>query len=114
MNKAHFEKFRADLHGFNYYYEDEVAAGTEVILSIPPVTANKRSVNDIGWMVECDNDADVDAVSVFGTLSSKPESETAIWQELTPGEDVNKTLSGMKVSNGSASPCKVCIRVILC
>lgn len=112
--KTGFENFRADLHGFNYYYEKEVPADTTIILKVPVVSANKRSVSDIGWMVECDNDADTENVVVSGTLSSDPCGDTAMWQELMPGEDANKTLSGIKISNKSANPCRVCVRVILC
>ena len=108
-----FKKFKPDLHGFNYYYEGTVEGGDTVILEIPAVTANKRSVNDIGWMYWCENDTDADKIVVSGTLSERPDT-TDMWQKLVAGEDANKTMSGIKIENNSANPCKVCVRVILC
>ena len=107
-----FKKSHGDLYGFNFCYEDEIPADTSVMLKVPPVTANKRSVNDIGWMVQCD-DADANSVFVKGTLSSNV-NEDSIWQDLIPGEDVNKTISGIMITNNGSSPCKAVIRAILC
>lgn len=114
MKTKDFKKSHGDLYGFNYCFEEKVPSDTTVILKLPLVTANKRSVSDIGWMVGCETDSDADLISVSGTLSSNPLGSDAMWQELIPGEDVNKTLSGIKVSNGSTRECSVCIRVILC
>lgn len=107
-----FKKSHGDLYGFNFCYEDEIPAETSVMLKVPLVTANKRSVNDIGWMVECADD-DADSVFVRGTLSSNVD-ENAIWQNLIPGEDVNKTISGIMITNNGRNPCNAVIRVILC
>ena len=107
-----FKKSHGDMYGFNYCYEDEIPAATSVMLKVPLVTANKRSVNDIGWMVECTDD-DADSVFVKGTLSSNV-NEDSIWQDLVPGEDVNKTISGIMITNNGGSSCKAVVRVILC
>ena len=107
-----FSKSHGDMYGFNYCYEDEIPAGTSVILKLPLVTANKRSVNDIGWMVQCGDD-DADSVFVKVTLSSNV-NEDSIWQDLIPGEDINKTISGIMITNNGSKPCKAVIRVILC
>ena len=113
MINGEFKKSHGDLYGFNHCFEGNIPAGETVILRVPPVTANKRGVNDIGWMVECASDADAEFVSVSGTLSSTV-NEGSIWQELIPGEDVNKTLSGIKITNGGVGACRAVVRVILC
>lgn len=100
------DKFKNDSRGFNFVYEKELAADETVIIDMPPVTPNKRGVNEIGWQTDGD-------VTIYGTLSSKPESDTALWQEIKENDTVNKTVSAIKVVNGGAA-CNIAIRVIMC
>lgn len=100
------DKFKKVTNGFNFVYEKEFAANESVILAMPPVSPNKRGVNDIGWQTDGD-------VTVYGTLSSDPESEKALWQEIKDSDEVNKTVSAIKIVNGG-SACSIVIRAILC
>lgn len=100
------DKFERVTNGFNFVYEKELAANETVIVDMPTVSPNKRGVNDIGWQTDGD-------VTIYGTLSSKPESDTALWQEIKESDEVNKTVSAIKVVNSGAA-CKVAIRVIMC
>lgn len=93
-------------NGFNFVYEKELEANETVILDMPAVSPNKRSVNDIGWQTDGD-------VTLYGTLSSDPESEKALWQEIKESDEVNKTVSAIKIVNGG-SACSIVIRAILC
>lgn len=99
------EKFKRTNSGFNFIYEKELAAGETVILETPEVSPNKRGVNDIGWQTDGD-------VTLYGTLSSEPESASAIWQEIPAESEVNKTVSALKIVNNGAA-CRVVVRVIL-
>lgn len=99
------QEFKRTTNGFNFVYEDELEANGTVILKMPPVSPNKRGINDIGWQSDGD-------IKLFGTLSSEPESEDALWQEIKDGEEVNKTVYALKVVNNGAA-CKVAIRAIL-
>ena len=99
------QEFKRTTNGFNFVYEDELEANGTVILKMPPVSPNKRGINDIGWQSDGD-------ISLVGTLSSEPESEDALWQEIKDGEEVNKTVYALKVVNNGAA-CKVAIRAIL-
>ena len=99
------QEFKRTTNGFNFVYEDELEANGTVILKMPPVSPNKRGINDIGWQSDGD-------ISLFGTLSSEPESDNALWQEIKDGEEVNKTVYALKVVNNGAA-CKVAIRAIL-
>ena len=99
------QEFKRTTNGFNFVYEDELEANGTVILKMPPVSPNKRGINDIGWQSDGD-------ISLFGTLSSEPESDDALWQEIKDGEEVNKTVYALKVVNNGAA-CKVVIRAIL-
>lgn len=93
-------------NAFNFVFERELEANSEIIVEMPIVSPNKRGINDIGWQTDGDN------VKLFGTLSGKPESENALWQEIKENEDVNKTVSAIKIVNGGDA-CRIAIRAIL-
>lgn len=99
------DAFRKTTNGFNYVYEKALAANETVFLKMPAVSANKRGINDIGWQTDGD-------VTLYGTLSSKPTSETALWQTIEDNDDVNKTISAIKIVN-NAEACNIVIRAIL-
>ncbi len=106
-----FRNSRGDHYGFNYYFETVLDADEGVIIPMPGVTPNKRSVNDIGIMV------DNDEAMIYGSLS--PDAEVndgadALWQELCLTGDINKVISAIKVENPTENPCRVAIRVIMC
>lgn len=98
-------EFKRTTNGFNYIFEKELAANETVILKMPDVSPHKRGVNDIGWQTDGD-------VTLYGTLSSDPESDNALWQEIKDGDEVNKTVSAFKIVNGS-SACSIVIRAIM-
>lgn len=100
------EKFKKVTNGFNFIYEKSLKANETVILSMPPVSPNKRGINDIGWQTDGD-------ITIYGTLSSNPESASALWQEIKENDEVNKTVSALKIVNGGAA-CNIAIRVIMC
>ena len=97
--------FTRTTNAFNYIFERDLAANEEVILKMPVVSPNKRGINDIGWQSDGD-------VKLYGTLSSNPEGEGTMWQEILPDDEVNKTVFAIKIVNGS-SACKIAIRAIL-
>lgn len=100
------KSFKRTTNAFNYVFEYDLKANEEVILKMPTVSPNKRGINDVGWQTDGD-------ISLYGTLSSRPESDDALWQEIKESEEINKTVSAVKVlNNGDA--CKVVIRVIMC
>lgn len=92
--------------GFNYVYERVLAPKEERIVKMPPISANKRGINDIGWQSD-------GKVTLYGTLSSRPESDKALWQEIQECDDINKTVTAIKIVNGG-SACNIVIRAILC
>ena len=111
ISTGRFKNSRGDHYGFNYYFEAELEPNTGVVVAIPEVTPNKRSVNDIGWMITNQN------AKIYGTLSPNPENdvEKALWQEVYPNNDINKVVSGIMVKNFDTSrSCRVLIRVIMC
>ncbi len=99
------DSFKRTTNGFNYVYERKLAAGETRYLKMPTISPNKRGINDIGWQTDGD-------VTLFGTLSSKPESAVALWQEILSHDDVNKTVSALKIQN-NGSACTIIIRAIL-
>lgn len=103
------ERFMNDStgHGFSYVFERVLGAGEIVIVKMPPISPNKRGVNDIGWQADGD-------VTLCGTLSRKPEDGAALWQEIEVGDEINKTVSAIKIKNNSDKECSVVIRALLC
>lgn len=98
--------FKNEGNGFNYIYEKYIEPNEERILKMPVVSANKRGVNDIGFLYE-------EGITLYATLARKPESETAIWQEIQPFDEVNKTTAFIKIVNTGKQKAKVNIRAIL-
>ena len=99
-------EFRKVTNGFNFIFEKDLAAHESVIVKMPPVSSNKRGINDIGWQTNGN-------LKLYGTLSRNPESVKALWQEINERDDVNKTVSAIKIVNGD-SACNIAIRVIMC
>lgn len=100
------DKFRKVTNGFNFIYERELAANETIIVEMPIVSPNKRGINDIGWQTDGD-------VTLYGTLSSEPESGKALWQLINDRDEVNKTVSAIKIVN-SGSACSITIRALFC
>lgn len=99
------QEFKRTTNGFNFVFEKELESNETVILKMPPVSSNKRGFNDIGWQSDGD-------VKLYGTLSRNPEGSKALWQEINPLDEVNRTVSALKIINEGAS-CSVVVRVLL-
>lgn len=94
-------------YGFNYYYERKLNKDESVIVKMPRVSPNKRGINDIGWQT------DGSAVTIYGTIANNPEkSANVIWQEIEPLDEINKTVTALKIVN-AGSTCTVLVRAIL-
>ena len=98
------DKFKKGENGFNYVYEKTLKPFEERIVKLPSVSSNKRGINDIGWVATGE-------VALYGTLSARPDKED-IWQQIIDRDEINKTVSALKVVNGGAE-CKLIIRVIM-
>ena len=97
--------FKNTTNGFNYIFEKDLAPNEELLLKMPCVSANKRGFNDIGWQASRN-------VDLYGTLALNPRSERAIWQKIEPYDEVNKTISALKIVNGP-DECSIVIRALL-
>ena len=95
---------KANFNGFNFIFERHLKPHEEVIIKMPPVSANKRGINDIGWQSDGE-------VTLYGTLSNNPE-KTKLWQQIIDRDEVNKTIYALKVVNGQTE-CDIIIRAIL-
>ena len=98
-------QFRRVTDGFNFVYEKALSANETVILEMPKVSPHKKGVNDIGWQSD-------GYVTLYGTLSEDPYADTALWQKIEEGDEINKTVSALKIINNGSS-CNVAVRAIL-
>ena len=103
MKILEFERHHTS--AFNYVFEKDLKANETVIVKMPVVSANKRGVNDIGWI--CNGD-----VTLLGTFAKDPKSEKALWQEIRDNDEVNKTTSALKIVN-NGTDCRIEMRAIL-
>lgn len=91
--------------GFSYVFERDLKEGDEIIVKMPVVSANKRGINDIGWLTNGN-------VTLRGTLAKNPKSDKALWQEIREYDEVNKVTSAVKIKNNGGA-CRIEMRVIL-
>jgi hypothetical protein len=102
MNLYEFD--RTGTTGFNFVFEKDLKANETIIVKMPAISANKRGINDIGWLSDGN-------VTLYGTLAKNPKSEKALWQEIRVNDEVNKVTSAIKiVNNGDA--CRIEMRAI--
>ena len=83
---------------------------------MPPVSANKRGINDIGWLsdaeVEIDeNGNEIPKLRLYGTLAKNPRDGESLCQEIRVNDEVNKTVSALIIVN-SGKACRIEIRAI--
>lgn len=109
---------RTSSNGFNFVFRQDIQAGEIIIVKMPPVSANKRGINDIGWI----SDAELDTsdpenpqpkIRLYGTLAESPRDAEALIQEIGANDEVNKTTSAVIVKNTGEKACRIEMRAIL-
>jgi len=89
---------------YSYYLEKPLNANETVIIGIPEVSPNKRSVRSIGYSGD-------DTIALYATISADPDN-TAQWAQVPLGNDINLSTTAIKVVNG-VNATTFSIRVIL-
>ncbi len=97
--------FTQTTNAFNFVFEKDLKANEVVIVKMPRVSANKRGVNDIGWMSDGD-------VTLYGTFSKNAKSEKALWQEIREHDEINKVTSALAIVN-HGDACRIEMRALL-
>lgn len=92
---------------FDYSAYITLEAGVTEYIEIPKVSINKKGVIDIGWQSE-------DGITLYGTLSENYNAEDTLWDEMSDGEEVNRTIRCIKAVNTAEMSQHLYIRVILC
>ena len=119
LSKVKVQGFkRTSSNGFNFVFRGEVKPNDIIIVKMPPVSANKRGINDIGWI----SDAPLDltnplypqqTIRLYGTLAENPKDGEALIQEIGANDEVNKTTSAVIVRNTGTEKCRIEMRAIL-
>ena len=99
-------EFERTTTGFSFVFEKDIAAGETIIVKMPRISANKRGVNDIGWMSDGN-------VTLWGTFSENPKSPKALWQEIREHDEVNKTTAAVKIKNNDNVSRRIEMRAVL-
>lgn len=100
------EYFKKENNAFSFVYDKKIPAKQTVYLKMPAVTPNKRGVNDIGFAYE-------EGITLYATLAADPLDDNAIWQEIMPFDEINKTVSYIKIKNDASGAARVNIRALL-
>ena len=100
-----YEFDRTGTTGFNFVFEKDLKANETIIVKMPAISANKRGINDIGWLSDGD-------ITLYGTLAKNPKSDKALWQEIREHDEVNKVTAAIKIVNNGGA-CRVEMRAIL-
>ena len=99
--------FKNTTSGFNYIFDDVVPEGETLLLKMPPVTAHKRGINDIGFMAD-------ENITIYATILERPNvDDENDWQEIQDFDEINKTTAFLKIVNNSDYDGRVIIRAIL-
>lgn len=110
---------RAGTTGFNFVFEYDLAPEETVIVKMPAISANKRGINDIGWLSDADVDEyGVPKITLYGTLAKNPKSDKALWQEIRENDEINKCTAAIKIENNGGNAkkngaCRIEMRAIL-
>ena len=97
-------EFDRTTNAFNFVFEKDLKAGEKIIVKMPAVSANKRGINDIGWLSDGD-------VTLYGTIAKNPKNPDALCQEIRENDEVNKVTSALVVVNNGGA-CRIEIRAI--
>lgn len=100
-------EFDRTTNAFNFVFEKDLEANETVIVKMPVVSANKRGINDIGWLCS----AEEGQVKLYGTLARNPKSEKALWQEIRVNDEINKVTSAIKIENKGGA-CRIEMRAL--
>ena len=100
--------FKRETTGFSFTFDKWLEPGETIIVKMPSVSANKRGVNDIGWI----SNAKEGQLILRGTFAENPKSEDALWMEIRNNDEINKTTAALKIEN-RGERCKIEIRAIL-
>jgi hypothetical protein len=100
--------FKRETTGFSFVFDKWLETGEKIYLRMPAISANKRGVNDIGWM----SNAEKGALTISGTFAENPKSDDALWMVIRENDEINKTTAALKIEN-SGKRCKIEIRAIL-
>ena len=92
---------------YDYSADVELKAGATEYIEVPKVSINKKGVIDIGWQSD-------DGITLYGTLSESFNADDTLWDEMSDGEEVNKTIRYIKAVNTVDTKQHLYIRIILC
>ena len=109
-------EFERTTNAFNFVFEKDLKAGETIIVKMPPVSANKRGINDIGWLSDCDVEVDGDGneipkLKLYGTINKNPKNPNALCQEIRANDEINKVTSALIVVNNGGA-CRIEMRAI--
>lgn len=116
LSKIKVYEFDRNTTGFSFTFAKDLGENESIIIKMPPVSANKRGINDIGWLSDAEVEVDENGnetpkLRLYGTLAKDPKKGESLCQEIRVNDEVNKTVSALIVVN-SGRACRIEIRAI--
>ena len=79
----------------SWYLEKPLFANETVIIEMPKLTSNKRSIRSIGYIGDS-------TITLYATISADPDNTTQ-WTQVTLGDDISLSATAVKVVNGASA-----------
>lgn len=113
LDNTNILEFQRTTNAFNFVFRKDLDANEAIIVRMPPVSANKRGINDIGWIsnAEIDKETQQPKIRLYGTLAENLRDGSALIQEIGANDEVNKTTSAIIVENLGGA-CRIEMRAI--
>lgn len=111
-------EFDRTTNAFNYVFAKDLKENETIIVKMPVVSANKRGINDIGWLSDCDVELDAEGnevplLTMYGMIAKNPRDPNALCQEIRVNDEINKVTSALVIKN-KGNACRIEIRAIFC
>lgn len=106
-------EFQRTTNAFNFVFRYDLKEKETIIVKMPPVSANKRGINDIGWLCDQEelDDNGKPKIRLYGTLAENPRDGESLVQEIHENYEINKTVSAIIVRNLGGA-CRIEMRAI--
>lgn len=116
LSKVKLYEFERTTNAFNFVFEKDLKANETIIVKMPVVSANKRGINDIGWLSDCDVDVNeegnvIPKLNLYGMIAKNPKNPNALCQEIRVNDEVNKVVSALVIVNNGGA-CRIEMRAI--
>lgn len=86
------KKIKNVYNDYTYSFEYRLDSKEKIMVEIPKPKAGQKYVKAIYWSVS-------NSVNILGTMSKKPKSQYALWENLKPDAAVSPMVTALKIQS---------------